>query len=233
MKTNLIPQKIPALRGRAAKTNIRILEVLAREGPQTTYNTNKLLGRSRGLYSTIFRAVTRLKEKKYVAKTGTVRMAKKCGRTPTYGLTWRGFIASLASDKVCSNVLGVLEKNSQLTLPYPSDVMLPMARELFSDEQIRKLARSLFEGFIKVIPNNIESLEEEKYGAYLIATLIEAPPTTLEKIDQSQSRLESVLRKYPKILDWFEKGVENFIKTLEETLDTAKKMREVLRMLRG
>jgi len=234
MKANLeelVASKIRILRGRDAKTNLMVLEKLALEGSQTTYNINKLLGRSRALYSTTFRAVARLKKRGYIARTGTVKASKTLKRTPTYGLTWRGFIASLKSDKVCDNVLTVLEKNPQLSLPFPKDVILSLCRGLLSDEEIKEITRSLFQGFLKSIPVGIESVEEEKYLAYLLPAIVEAPPTTVKEIPQN--RWEAVLRKHPKVLDWFEEEIEKCIKKFEENVRAFQEVRKFIQAIKA
>jgi len=219
----LVALKIPALRGKDAETNGMIIKLLALEGAQTVWNINKLLGRSREHYPTIFRAVNRLKERGYVTKTGTVKMAKKKGRTPTYGLTWRGFIASLTNEEVCSNVLNTLEKNPQI-LPLPRDVVLPIAKEWLGDEQIEKLARSLFEGLIKTIPDDIESVEERVCLGYLVPTLLKLK-TPLKEIKQEDL---SRLLKYPQAVNWLEESVEKTIKDLKEELEEAEEFRKWL-----
>lgn len=230
MKTNHVSQKIPALRGRDAKTNVRILELLALEGSQTTYNINKLLGRSRSLYPTIFRAVTKLKKRGYIAKTGTVRMTKKrWERTPIYGLTWRGFITSLTSDKVCADILNVCEKNPQLQFPLPREVALAIAK-ILGNERLEKLARSLLEGFLKAIPNDIESMEEKEYPLYIVPALGKVPSRLEEiKIEQKDLvRIVEILRNHPNALDWFEEKVECDIKTIEQSLESAKRWRDLI-----
>jgi len=112
-------------------------------------------------------------------------MAKKAERTPTYGLKWRGFIASLMSDKVRENLLEVLEKNPQLELPVPREVLLPVIVRKFTDEELRNMAYGLFKGFLKSIPLDLELLKEEEYGAYIIPTLMNAKDAIPEK-DWSQ-----------------------------------------------
>src|SRR5208283_1775170 len=118
----LVGWKIPAITGRDAETNLAILELLSLEGPKTVWKTNEGLGRTRLQYPTIFRAVRRLRTWRYLKRTGSVKMQKKKGRTPKFGVTWRGFLAGLAGDKVSANALDALRNNPQLDLPVPREV---------------------------------------------------------------------------------------------------------------
>ena len=236
MKTdieNIMAMKIPALRGRKAKTNSIVLELLALEGPQTVWNINKMLGRRRELYPTILKAIARLKNRGYVAKTGTVKMAKKKGRTSTFGLTWRGFIVSLTSDKVCSNILTVLEKNPQLQFPLPREITLAIA-EILGNERLKKIAKSLQPCFLEAIPNDVELIKEEEYPLYLFPALAKAEKLKEIKIEQKELiQIFDKIRRYPNVIDWFEKGIEGHIKTLKEVLEGAKKAREFIQILKS
>jgi len=125
------------------------------------------------------------------------------------------FIVSLTSEKVCSDVLNTLEKNPQIQIPLPRDVVLPIAKG-FGDEQIEKLTISLFEGLIKAIPDDIESVEEGEYFGYLLPTLMKAPPPSLKEIKQED--IMAVLLKHPQAVNWLEETIENLIKGFEDSL---------------
>jgi hypothetical protein len=229
-QNELVALKIPALRGRDSSTNAMILELIALKGPQTIWNVNRLLERTRKQYSTIFRAITRLKKRGYLTKTGTVKMEKKRGRTPVYGLTWRGLVTSLASDNVCGNVIAALNKNSHLQLPFPRDVVSLMARELFTDEEITDLVSRLFEGFVRGIPRDIESIPEEKLGGYIFSALIETPPSGLKEMGKKDF---NILLRYPTFVKWLNQMLENSEKQLEQQLEGVKKVREFLSSLKS
>ena len=221
----IVALKVPALRGRDAKTNLMILERLALEGAQTVWNINKRLGRTREQYPTIFRAVTRLKRRMYLSKIGTVKMEKRKGRIPTYGLTWRGFFASLASDKVCTNILDVLDKIDYITLPFPRDIIAPLAKALWDDEQIGKVARSVFQGYVTAIPRDVESIEIPTLVEYFFPAVFQASPILFGAMKQKDP---SVLLKYPKLVKWLEEITASQIEKFEKTLE---RMREARRLL--
>ena len=225
----IVSWKIPALGGRDAETNLMVLELLALEGPQTAWKTNSMLGRNRKQYPTIFRAIVRLRKWGYLAKTGTVKMEKKKGRTPTFGVSWRGLLASLASDKVCTNILDVLNKNDQLDLPIPRDVFLDLAKALWSSEQIQEITMSLFESLVNTIPHDIESTPDEVLLGYLVPALIDAAPV-LENIMPKET---TELLKYPKLQDWFEELIAKEAARLQRDLTRIEEAKRWLSDLRS
>ena len=221
----LVAWKIPALSGKDAKTNSMILETLALQGPQTVWNVNRLLGRRRDQYPTIFRAMNRLKKRRYLAKTGSVKMEKRKSRTPTFGLTWRGLFGALANDKVRSDLLNVIDINNHIALPFRRDIIRPIATELWGDEQIADVARSLFEGFVIAIPYDIESGDETMLIASLFPAAVQASPIVFAGLDEKDL---TVLFKYREVANLFEKMIDRQIETFEDNL---RKLAEVKRFL--
>ena len=212
----MVAWKIPAYAGRDTLTNLAILELLALEGPKTIWNTNADLGRTRLQYPTIFRAIGRLRKGRYLKKTGSAKMKKVKGRTPKFGVTWRGFLAALVSEKVCANVLDVLRNNPKLDLPIPREIFFDLVGTLWPKEQIEEISWIIFEKIVETLPYDIESTEDKLLVGYFLPALMAALPE-LEKYPPSRPM---ELLKYPKVIDFFEKQIDHQIRKFEDTLRT-------------
>ena len=178
----IIMAKVPALRGRDARNNKLVLETLALKGPLIKYDIFKEL-KSKGVkhYPTISRRVDNLKQRGYLNVAGKrlIVVGKRRERSPTYSLTWRGFIASLAIETVIEEIPTVLKSNPLLEfdLPYevPRKMVISVLRELFTSREIGIMAHALLVGFLRALPRNIESIKQENYFAYLPPAFVEAP----------------------------------------------------------
>ena len=155
----LIKSRIPALREKAAENNKRILEQIALNGPLLPYDVHKNLNaKSKGstgpiLYSTINRRIKDLKKRGYLKAAGT-RLTERGKQTEEsmYGLTWRGFIASLSIAQVRENILQTLEKNPLLTLPEKESILVVL-KEIIIPQELGIIAESIFEAYLNAIPN--------------------------------------------------------------------------------
>jgi len=200
----IMTSKVPALHGRDAINNNLVLETLALHGPLIKYDIFKEL-KSKGIryYPTISRRVDDLKRRGYIDVAGKrlITVGKRREKSPTYALTWRGFIASLMIETVIEDVITVMENDPLLwfDLPYKisKDFVINVLKELFTSREIGIMAHTLLSGFLRALPRNIESVEQEKYLAYLVPALVEAPEIR-EKFEKKDL---SKLLKIPGLLD--------------------------------
>jgi DNA-directed RNA polymerase subunit RPC12/RpoP len=108
-----------------------------------------------------------------------ITVGKRREDSPTYALTWRGFIASLVTETVIGDIPSVLRNNPLLKfdLPHevPKEMVINVVKELFTPREIGIIARALLVGFLRALPRNIESIKQENYIAYLVPGLAEVP----------------------------------------------------------
>jgi hypothetical protein len=170
--------RIPAFRGRDERNNRLVLETIALQGPLIKYDIFKAL-KSRNVkhYPTISRRVDDLKKKGYIDAAGkrVITVGKRIEESPTYGLTWRGLVASLATDEVAREISAVLKNNPLLKMPFPKEKVTNVLNELFTPRETKVLVHALLEGFLRAIPRDIESIEQGKYIAYLVPAMVEIP----------------------------------------------------------
>ena len=200
---DLFQLKIPALRGRGTANNILILEIFALEGPLLKYDIYKKL-KERGIseYSTITRRIDSLREKGYLDKAGK-RITKrgKQKEESMYGLTWRGFIASLVSNKVRADVLHVISITPLLHIPEKEFVLL-LLEEILNPKEIELLTTHILSSFLKVIPN-LENIEDSELFLWVFQALKEAPFTgiSINKLSEKKKDLTKLLDN-PRILQY-------------------------------
>ncbi|MCJ7635692.1 hypothetical protein MUP77_25280 [Candidatus Bathyarchaeota archaeon] len=170
----LVKSRIPALREKAAENNKLVLEQIALNGPLLPYDVKKNLNtKSKGspasiLYSTINRRIKDLKKRGYLAIAGK-RLTERGKRTeePAYGLTWRGFIASLSIAQVRENILQTLEKNPLLTLPEKQSI-LAVLKEIVTPQELGIITKPIFEAYLNAIPN-VEMIRDDQLWIWLFA----------------------------------------------------------------
>lgn len=174
--------KIPALGGKASENNGAILRYIALNGPSLPYDVHKALPHRSIRYSTVNRRVRDLLKREYLAAAG--KRATQRGKQEEetmYGLTWRGFVASLSVREVRDSLFQVLEKNPLLTFP-EKDSILVILKEIFSEEELATISKSMFEAYLKVIPN-IELIKDENLWTYVFAI---RPPSSLKNVKLSK-----------------------------------------------
>ena len=90
--------RISVFKGREAKLNFVIFQVLALKGPQTIYGIHKELKAQKGLryirYATVNKRIRLLKESGYINKIG-VKKTKAGFQASVYELTARAYLAIL------------------------------------------------------------------------------------------------------------------------------------------
>jgi len=231
IEPELIKTKIGALRGRDEGNNRLVLETLALTGPLIKYDIFKAL-KPRGVrhYPTLSRRVDNLKERGYIAVTGKrpIKVGKKSDESPTYGLTWRGFIASLVIESVIENPIDVVEKNPLLKFDLlhkiPKKTVVDVLRELFTSREIGIIARAVLVGFLRALPRDIESIKQENYIAYLVPGLAEVPEIR-EKFEEKDL---TKLLQIPGLLELASGLVEAYEGQLSEALSAIRVIKEEL-----
>lgn len=152
--------RIPVFGRRGAQNNKRILRSIALNGSSLKYDVCKNLELPLSRYGTISRRMDALKEGGYLGEAGS--RATKRGKQEDqslYGLTWRGFIASITMNEVRENILQVLRVNPLLDFPEKESV-LPILGDLITNLELETITRSVLEAFLKTIPN-LELVENE------------------------------------------------------------------------
>lgn len=225
-----IKAKIPVLHGRDAKNNKLVLETLALRGPLSKYRIFKNL-EPKGLkhYPTISRRVDNLKERGYIDCIGKRITTVGKNESTTYSLTWRGVIASLTMEIVRREIPNVLEKalrNPLLKLPFSREIAIGILKKQFTPTEIEIIAGALLQGFLRVIPWDIESIEEEKYFAYIVPAITEIPEIKEQiKVKDFVIRTQKLL-EIPGFLPFILELINNFESQLSDSLYTV----ELLRM---
>ena len=205
---------IDAFKGRDSGNNKAILETLALNPSLIKWDIYKLAREQTEITQpTVSRRVDDLRERGYIIETTKrrTRVGNREEDSPCYGLTRRGFIASLMSDQVRDNILAVIEKNPQLEF----DGLLSAAREIFTDEEIETIAQGLVEA-IKLTPVELESTDEADLVWYVIPSLRKVN-FSIPKKDWGKLRDSKLFRDY--LL-----GLEP---KLQETLEGIRRLRQL------
>jgi len=216
----LVKVRIPSLGKRAAENNKAILEKIALEGPLLKYDVSKSLNRSLSDYGTISRRIDALIKAEYLEEAGkrATRRGKQTKQS-LYGLTWRGFIASLTIKEVRENILQVLKRNPLLAFP-EKEIILLVLEELVTQQELETIARTVLEAFLRTIPN-LELVENEPMS--IIAWMssikeIKLPDGfKLSRITQDAGELLKLLDK-PAILQAVKEKLVPLIK--QKTMET-------------
>ncbi|MHA2315968.1 MAG: hypothetical protein ACXACF_11965 [Candidatus Hermodarchaeia archaeon] len=216
----LVKARIPALSKRAAENNKAILEKIALEGPLLKYDVSKSLNLPLSDYGTISRRIDALTKAGYLEEAGkrATRRGKQTKQS-LYGLTWRGFIASLTIKEVRENILQVLKRNPLLALP-EKEIVLLVLEELVTQQELETIARTVLEAFLRTIPN-LELVENEPMSilAWLSSIKeIKFPDAfKLSKIQQDAWELLKLLDK-PAILQAVKEKLVPLVK--QKTMET-------------
>lgn len=162
----LLPLKIPVFSGIGADNTALILEHIATSGPLLKYDIFKNLCFVR--YSTVSRRIDDLRKRGYLAEAGKRSTARgKRIEESMYGLTWRGFVASLSSQKVRANITNVLRKNPLLTLPEKESVLIVLD-EIITAEEFETISRLILEAYLNAIPN-LELISDDQLWVWFFA----------------------------------------------------------------
>jgi len=226
----VIEMHIGALAGKDSENNRLIIEVLALNGPFIKWGIFKeVKNRTKITWSTVSRRVDDLKQRGYVIETGRkkVRVGRREEDSPTYGLTFKGFITSLREGKVQDSVL-VLQKNPQIELPIPREWFSEIVKQMeLSDSEINSLTERLVQA-IKLCPLDLESSDEGEILWCMFPALGKArffeviPGERWNKLLGSQLIREIVLRQEPKLKETLE-GIRRF-RQLSQAVETPKQL---------
>jgi len=214
----LSQMKVPALRGIGRRNNLLILETIAMEGPLLKYDVYKKL-KKRGIeeYSTVTRRIDSLRKRGYLDEAGrriTARGKRKA--ESMYGLTWKGFIASLVSEKVKRDVLQVVEKNPLLVIPEKEFVLLVL-KDIFNSEEVERIADIMLHGYLKAIPN-LEDIKKEELGIWILPALREIPPDIMKTEMTEEKKDLTKLLDNPRILQYVKDRILPKISEYENNL---------------
>jgi hypothetical protein len=210
----LISFKIPVLKGIGASNTACIIEYLANNGPSLKYDIFKNLCFAR--YSTVSRRIDDLRERGYLAVSGkrlTERGKQK--EESMYSLTWRGFVASLSSEKVRKDLIDVLRKNPLLRLP-EKDAIIVVLQEVTTSDELAVISGAIFEAYMKAIPN-LEMIDDNQLWVWLFA-IREFP--NLPKLSKMPNDFFELLDR-PPILKVVKEKVAPFIKQKADEMELA------------
>lgn len=202
----LVSGKIAAFQGKASRNNKLVLKILALDGPLIKYDIFKAL-KPEGItnYPTISRRVDDLKRRGYIENAGTrlTRVGKRVEESHTYGLRWKGFIACLAIRDTQKNFITVFENNHLLEKVLPNSVskkmIIDILKELFSKEELETISRGILEGYLRAIPENLESINEGELAAYIVPALIKSSHVWTLISKKNLSKLLSI-KGFPELL---------------------------------
>jgi len=158
----LVKSKIPAFSGIKARNNELMLGYVALNGPSLPYGIFKDL-KEQGFYEdwqypTVYRRIKDLKRKGYLCEAGKrpTRRGKQTEET-LYGLTWRGFLASLSMKNAREKALVVVKRNPLLNTsgvsPDIQEPVLSILQELIMPQELDVILKSFLTALLKVIPN--------------------------------------------------------------------------------
>jgi hypothetical protein len=212
-----IESKISAFSGIASNNNRLIIKSIALNGPMLKYSITKSARIDR--YSTASRRIDDLVERGYIAEAG--KRATKRGRKaeePMYGLTWKGFIASMTIDEVRVDMLRVLDINPLLAFP-EKELILPLIEEIMTPQELETVSISLLEAMLATIPD-LELVEDNQLFFVAMSAFgkIRLPKNfTLSKIPKDAWKLldkPAILRIVKEKIVPFVKGYADWIKSL-------------------
>jgi hypothetical protein len=219
----LIESKIRIFRDKGSGNNARILEIISSTGPLIKYDLFKELKsqdhkalEKQPRYSTVSRRVDDLVNRGYLqpAGTRTITVGKRQEESLKYGITWKGFIATLTLESAANEIPNILERNPQLEFPFPRETPIEMIKAIFTNKELKAIAKGLATGYLRVIPKDLELLKTEQLIMFLFPALTETPKTreNFEKKDMSK------LLQIPGVLNFITSSLDATEKTLENSL---------------
>jgi hypothetical protein len=142
---------IPIFRRKGASNNRAILKCIALNEPMLKYDIAKTL--KIGRYSTISRRVDDLIDREYIAEAGQrITRRGKQSKETMYGLTWRGFVASLTINQVRTNIVHVLRNHPLLAIPEKEAVLI-FLEEFTTPRELDIIAKAVLEPLLEITPN--------------------------------------------------------------------------------
>lgn len=150
---------------RAQQNNMEILKAIALEGPMLKWGVSKSTGIN---YPTVSRRIDSLFKDEYLGEAGTrvIERGQQSEETE-YGLTWKGFIASLSIDEIRKSGILVLKKNTLLSLP-EKNLILAVAEDIWEPQKIELLFNMFLFGYLYSNAPPLEDLNANDLQGWLI-----------------------------------------------------------------
>ena len=215
---DLVKSKISILKGRGAEYNKYVLKNIAMNGHLLPYDVFNNLKQKcifdKLYYPTVLRRIKDLEKKGYLAEAGKrITTRGKQTEEATYGLTWRGFIASLSIDDVSEKLIQVIRKNPLLSLPEKESLLL-ILDEILTPDELAIFSKSLLEAYLRVIPN-LELIRDDQLLIWFLA-INKFPQFQFSRIPENGWEL---LDK-PAILNFVKDKIVPFIRQKTEELSS-------------
>jgi len=181
---------------RSYANNMKILKVIAQDGPMLKYGIQKA---TKLRDSTTSRRVDFLYEEEYLGEADT-RQAKRGTQSENimYGLTWKGFFAGLSLDEIRYTGTNVLKKNPLLNLP-EKELILTFAEEIWGDKQLALYFDAVFFGYLFSNAPPLKDIKENDLQGWLIPIL--RTGTNLEFIRDIELDIKTDTRNLLSLLD--------------------------------
>jgi hypothetical protein len=113
--------------------------------------------------------------------------------------------------------LQVIERNPLLIIPEKEFVLL-ILKDLFNPEEVGRIANIVLYGYLKAIPN-LEDIEEEKLGTWVLPALGEIPPDAIKAEMLEQKKDLTRLLDNPRILQYVKDKILPRIAEYEKNLN--------------
>ena len=164
----LASQRLSLFSEKGGANNRQILTCIALDGSMLKYDLAK---KTKIINSTVSRRVDNLVARGYLAEAGK-RITQRGKQTEEfmYGLTWKGFVASITIENVRKDSLQVLKANPLLAFP-EKELILTVAEEIASSQEIEMFASSLLNSVLESIPN-LELIDDKQMLALIMSALI-------------------------------------------------------------
>ena len=119
-------------------------------------------------YPTVSRRIDSLFKDEYLGEAGTrvIERGQQSEETE-YGLTWKGFIASLSIDEIRKSGILVLKKNTLLSLP-EKNLILAVAEDIWEPQKIELLFNMFLFGYLYSNAPPLEDLNANDLQGWLI-----------------------------------------------------------------
>lgn len=229
----LIESKIRMLRDKGAENNARILEIISSTGPLIKYDLFKELKShdhkaldKQPQYSTVSRRVDDLVNRGYLQPAGarTIIVGKRQEESSKYGITWKGFIATLTIESAANEIPKILERNPQLEFPFPRETSIEMIKAIFTNKELKAITKGLVTGYLRVIPKDLELLKPEQLIMFLFPAFTETPKTRERFERKDISRLLQI----PGVLNFITSSLDAAEKTLEDSIVAVRDLKSKL-----
>jgi len=224
--------RIPVLSGRGSDNNKSIFKTVALRGPLLKYDIHKDTQIEQ--YSTVSRRVRDLAKRGYLAESGR-RVTERGKQTEEamYGLTWRGFLASLTIRDVREQTIQVLKKNPLLSFP-EKELILTVVDELTTPQELEEIIEAILEALLSTTPN-LELIDNDPMGifAWVSSSLDKVKPLKTIKLSKMPKDAEEFLKLLdrPAILQVVKERLIPIVRQQAEAIEVMYRLMSILRDL--